>query len=360
VIAKHISLLTLLLLSSCKFSTSSGTGGSSSSGPVPTATDLNNYIDRLTTPVNKTCGDLSTDIHKSNKFPIIYHAGKNPWKDDYSKAISDQFDKDYMRPLKVQKINEGDLSLLGCTGYNYATDAEKKQFWILFLSAVSKPESNFNSDEEYTEVNQRERTVSTGLLQIDAKASNDWCKILSKEENKNTYSQTDMHNPKTNLQCGLLMMQHQVMGVPLGKPMKKSQPNLEGRIFTGNKFWYWSTLSDRNPDGKKEVIDWFRAHAQRQFKFCNRTNPIDNYTPGLSTRYQEMNCNEVQDINEKNNCKKYLVNSQIESQQIDPRVGENPVDSSCKIIDNTQRAITKDHSFKNTTIRDLDAKGIEK
>ena len=349
-----ILMLSLLLFASCKtFQGGSGSGGGG--GSVPTADEVNSYIDRMTKPEDKSCGDVIIDRQKTGKYPIIYPSGKQIWKDEYSNAISEQFDKDYMRPLKTQKIDEGDLSLLGCKGYNYATDSEKKQFWILFLSSVSKPESNFDPNEEYHEAN---GTSSTGMLQIDSGASNNWCGVLSKDMNKSSFNSSDMHNPKTNLQCGLVMMQWQVLGVPKGSELKQTRPDLKGRLFTDNSFWYWSTLSNKNSSGKKEVIDWFRVHAQRQFKFCNRTSPIDGYTPGLSSKYKEMNCKEVLVKTEKINCEKYLLNIKLEEKKFDPSVGENPADETCKIIDNTSRSIDKKPSKDGSIEEDFETNTV--
>jgi hypothetical protein len=349
---KIIIFCLFLILASCK-TPQIGSGGGGG-GSTPTADDLNDYINRMTTPENKTCDDVKTDSRSTSKYPIIYPSGKNQWKNEFSKGIADQFDKDYMRPLRKQKLNEGDLSLLGCTGYNYATDEEKKQFWILFMASISKPESNFNSDEEYREGN---GSVSTGILQIDSAASNNWCGILSNEMKKRTFSSGDMHNPTTNLQCGLLMMQWQVMGVPKGKPIKMTEPQFEGRLFTGNSFWYWSTLSDRNSNGKREIIDWFRVHAQRQFKFCNRKNPIDGYTPGLSSKYKEMNCEGVQDTSERENCEKYIINAKVE---MDVRIGENGSEKSCQLINNTKRSLSKSSTTGDEGIDENGEPGISK
>lgn len=338
-----VAILAIVFSASCK--PRPGSGGGGGGGSVPTADDLNSYIDRITKPENRTCGDVRVDTHSSSRFPIIYPSGKHQWKNEFSKSIADQLDKDYMRVLKIQKIDEGDLSLLGCKGFNYATDDEKKQFWILFLSAVSKPESNFNSNDEYSE---GDGTVSTGLLQIDPAAATTWCEPVAKDigiplttkggRARRFFTKEQMHDPKINLQCGLLMMQRQLMGV-------KTEPNgkfYQSKLFTsGADYWYWSVLSDKNSNGKKEVIDWFRVHAQRQFKFCNRTNPIDGYTPGLSTRYKEMDCKEVRDLGEKENCEKYIINAKIEISQTDPRVGENPTDNTCRNIDNTSRTNAK-------------------
>jgi len=350
----RIFLLLLLLLASCKKDqTHSGGGG----GSVPTAEDLNDYIDRLTTPKDSTCGDVITDRQTPRKYPIIYPSGKKTWKDEYSSAIAEQFDKDFMRPLKMQKIDEGDLSLLGCKGYNYATDEEKKQFWILFLSAVSKPESNFNPMEEYKET---DGTTSTGMLQIDPAASNRWCGILSKDMKKSNFGMSDMRNPTTNLKCGLLMMQWQILGVPKGSNMQQTRPDLKGRLFTDNTYWYWSTLSNKNSSGKREVIDWFRVHAQRQLKFCNRTNPIDGYTPGLSSKYKEMNCNEVANSTERANCEKYLLNIKLEEKTFEPKLGENPVEDSCKIINNSARNISKETTEDGNPEEETESNGKSK
>jgi len=338
---KIIALILLFLVSCKTFQT--GSGGSGGGGSVPTAEDLDDYIKRSTTVEQKACGDVTVDVPKHGKFPIIYPSGKHQWKNEYSEAISEQFDKSYMAHLRKEKIDEGDLSLIGCKGYNYATDSEKKQFWILFLSAISKPESNFDPDEEYRETN---GTVSTGMLQIDPAASNNWCELIQRDNGRSRFTSTDMHNPKTNLQCGLLMMQWQIMGVPKMPGLVSTRPDLRGRLFTDNSYWYWSTLSNKNSSGKREVVDWFRVHAQRQLSFCNRTNPIDGYTPGLSTKYKDMDCNGYKDKTERSNCEKYLLNIKIEDKLYEPRVGENPVDDSCKRIDNGSRNIHKSQDGK--------------
>lgn len=348
---KNLQLLMIgsfILISSCKKFQHRGSGGGGG-GSVPTAEDLNNYIDRLTTPENKTCTDVIVDRQKPKKFPIIYPSGKYQWKNDYSNSISKQFDKDYMRVLKYEKIDEGDLSLIHCKGYNYATDEEKKQFWVLFLSAVSFAESGFYKDDEYSEGN---GTVSTGLLQIDPKAASDWCQPVAedidipitiirqngKDIKKRFFSNQHMHDPNINLQCGLLMMQRQIMGV-------KTEPNnkyYKNKLFTtGPDYWYWSTLADKNSDKKSDIINWFSVHAQRQLKFCNRTNPIDGYTPALSTKFKGMKCDEVINPQEKSNCEKYLLNIKIENQIFNPSVGENPTSETCSTIDNTGRQLNK-------------------
>jgi hypothetical protein len=111
---KILFLIILVAFYSCKNQGGSGGGGG---GGTPTADDLNNYIDRLTSPEDKTCGDLRTDNHISSKYPIVYPSGKMTWKNEYSEALDEQFSKDYMRPLRMQKINENDLNLIGCPGY---------------------------------------------------------------------------------------------------------------------------------------------------------------------------------------------------------------------------------------------------
>lgn len=313
-----------LLLSSCK-TQSIGSGGT---GGIPTAEEVNEYIDRQTGAHTRSCDDLKIDIYQPTKLPVVYPLGY-PWKNDYSNTISEQFDKDYMKPLKTLKIDEADLEQIQCKGYNYATDEEKRKFWVIFLSAISKAESNFKPDEEYPEDN---GTISAGLLQIDQKAGRDWCSVLAKEKKK---SSLNMLDPKENLQCGLIMIQRQLMGV-------KTEPNgkfYQGKLFTrGLDYWYWSTLADINRDAKEDVKTWFQRHAIRQLPFCNRKNPIDGYIPGLSPRHKGKNCNEIQDPAEKDKCEKYEKNLKIE---LDIYMGENPVDNECKKINNSARHINK-------------------
>lgn len=327
---KFYLLILLILVCSCK-TFQLGNGGSQG-GSVPTAQDMDDYIKRSTTFEKKQCGDLTIDIPRPQKNVIIYPSGQNPWKEEYSKAISEQFKKPYMQGLRTEKINESDLKLIHCEGYNEASEEQKEQFWILFLSAMSKPESNFNSHEEFREQN---GTVSTGMLQIDAKASNDWCEILAKEKNNSTFSKKDMHTPETNLQCGLLMMQWQITGVPHMPEMTMRHPELKGHLFTGKKFWYWAVLADT--DKNKEVIDWFRVHAQRQLPFCNKANPIDGHIKDLSSKYIEVNCNGFENASDKKRCEENLLTTEYKNGSINPRYGENPIDDDCRSILNNSR-----------------------
>lgn len=333
----------LLIITSCKPHQRPG-GYSGGGGEIPTAEEVNEHIDRLTRPEDNACGDVRTDTRKILKYPYISASGKNRWEDDYSENISKQFDKDYMAPLKSQKIDEGDLSMLGCKGYNYASEKEKKQFWMIFLSALSKTESDFNPNEAYYE---EDHTVSTGLLQIDGASANRWCGKLGNELHKNSFSDHDMKDPKMNLQCGMIIMQKQMQGAPSPEDGHKLRPELIGRLFTPRAF-YWAPLSDKNPGSQNNVIKWFRVHAQQQLKFCNPTNPIDGHVAELNSKYKEMDCKGIQNKNEKESCEK-VKNAKLEEDQTDPTIGEKPTDSTCKRIENGERANGKDENLPKAT-----------
>ncbi len=299
---KSILILILIASTSCKnpFQKNQGSSGGGGSSSVPSAEQMNSFLDSQMKVEIPKCSNISLDEHLEKRdFPIVKDA-KYPWPDSYSKAISDQFKKPYMENLRTVKIREDDLKEIGCPGLNYASEDEKRKFWILWLSAIAKPENNFNSKTCYHET---DGTDSCGLLQIDYAAANRWCGLLAVEMNKVSknskgetvpkFTKEDMLDPEINLKCGLMMMDSQLHGgsklsltderPPKLKRLKKTRTDLEGSLFA-DPAWYWRVLM--NNQKKLEVINWFKVHANRQLPFCKRTNyqiELDGKTFDLST-----------------------------------------------------------------------------
>jgi len=342
----RIIVLLVLLLSSCKtFQTGSGGGG----GSIPSTDEVLDYITRTTGVTPDYCSDMTIDDPGSSKRGkvVIYPAGAEPWGDNYTRAIEEQFNKDYMFPLRQQKLAEEDLTTLGCLGYNTATREEKKRFWVLFLASLSKPESDMKAGDN--------TSGNLGLLQIDVRAANQWCKVLA-EEIKRPITSSDLYNPEINLKCGLIMMQHQVLGVLLGHPPKQTEPQLEGRVFTGKTTWYWGPLRDSEPKQKQKIIDMFRVHAQVQFPFCRKSR-VDGAVE-LLNKYKD-NCEDLYDQKSKDLCKKRKMEmkrqDELEKDPIKDEIGitggEKKFKPGCGEVNDSSRNISnKSEELKRLNI----------
>ncbi len=360
-------LIAVATVSSCKFPNGGSFGGGGGGGTVPSMSTINKYLDDATMAEMGKCPTLSVDNYLlQRKLPIVAAGSKGGWKNpEYTNHIAEQFDKPYMKPLKTQPIKSADLDLIGCPGYNNATEDEKKKFWVLWMSSISYAESANNTYDKYREA---DGTISSGLLQIDYASANRWCSDLAPEFNKTKFDHSDMFDPKINLQCGMMMMQRQILGVPMLKNgrLTQNRPELEGSLFTG-KAWYWSVL--RNNSGKQKVIGWFKNHAERQLGFCKGTN-IDIDTGDIKLKYQNEakltsrahfeDCSKITDETNRNIC--------IESQKIQQQEeGETTTvggpgsqtgeqlpqtqDESCDIVNDTSRT-PKPEEVKNPDAQD--------
>lgn len=88
-----------------------------------------------------------------------------------------------------------------CPNYSELNNDEKNLFWIGLISKLSELESNHNPDAKYTESfvdNNENLVVSRGLLQLSIESSNGYgCGFNNEKE---------LHNPKKNLSCGVVIM----------------------------------------------------------------------------------------------------------------------------------------------------------
>jgi hypothetical protein len=88
-----------------------------------------------------------------------------------------------------------------CPGYKNNSLADKKNFWVYLVSAMSELESGHNPDSKYTENftdAHGRRVVSRGLLQISIESGNGYgCGFKNEQE---------LHDPYKNLACGLRIL----------------------------------------------------------------------------------------------------------------------------------------------------------
>lgn len=272
-------------VSSCKNPFKGSGGGDGLSGAISSMQDMSTYLDDATQVEMSKCSPLSIDDGVvRGEYPFLDKGRR--WKDSpESQAISEQFDKDYMKPLRKLTLKQSDLEALNCPGYNYASEEERKRFWITFMAAVASAESDLQADQVYHDF---DGTYSSGLLQIDYASANRWCRDLAKDMGKASFSHQDMLNPKINLQCGLIMMQRQILGVPMdqgGGVVAKGRPDTERSLFT-SKSWYWSVLSPTK--GRPKVLTFFRNHAAFELAgFCQRTAVDVVYPDGSTFTYKK-------------------------------------------------------------------------
>lgn len=92
-----------------------------------------------------------------------------------------------------------------CPNFEKLSLDQKKAFYVLLISSVAQYESDFNTDEKYTEGFddvQGNKVVSRGLLQISQESANQkayGCDIKQAQ---------DLHIPEVNLNCAVKILNH--------------------------------------------------------------------------------------------------------------------------------------------------------
>lgn len=90
-----------------------------------------------------------------------------------------------------------------CPKYSKLNMDEKNKFWVTLISAIARPESNYDPKTTYTEKfvdAHGNYVISRGLLQISIESANQKlysCQIKKAE---------DLHTPETNIQCGIKIL----------------------------------------------------------------------------------------------------------------------------------------------------------
>lgn len=122
---------------------------------------------------------------------------KPEWRNATLKAIQE------LGPNLLQ-VNPDDGDKFFPPGYKTLNIEGRKAFWLMFISALIRYESNYDPSETYQESfkdNAGANVISRGLLQISVESGNG-----------NAYrcgvTTTSLHDPVTNLRCGVRIMNY--------------------------------------------------------------------------------------------------------------------------------------------------------
>lgn len=180
------------------------------------------------------------------------------WPRPWSDAFYEEIKKDSYQKFLDRYIDEENLSNLDCPDYNYATDEEKKDFWLVFFSSLARAESGLNEEAKSPRMRGHR---SYGLLQLAPATAEKFCNLVSI-----TY---ELMDGAENLKCGLTLMDWQLSGAPERRrdgTIKLKRPDLENQLF-GTGILLWGPLRSHDKRGRKLIYSWFNDHLE-QLPFC--------------------------------------------------------------------------------------------
>lgn len=180
---------------------------------------------------------------------------KNEWTHSLKAELSKEEYKNGDNALLNIEIDEEDLDELECDGYNKASLDDKTDFWVTFLSSLTRAESAFNP-KAASRKSRGHR--SYGLLQLAKQTASKECGLNPKSK--------AVLDPEDNLKCGLKLIQWQLQGAPT-KSGKKLRSDLEGELF-GKYIFQWGPLRQNDHRGRKLLVEWFKNHLN-QLPFCD-------------------------------------------------------------------------------------------
>jgi len=193
----------------------------------------------------------SSSLH--SKVEILPYRSNYSWDNSWNEAVSSELELELDSVIMKSPIDIDDLNELGCPGYNSVTDNElKKDFWIVFLSSLSRAESGFN-----TKV--RSRAGNLGLLQFAKRTANLNCGLKTSEQ---------ITEPNEHLRCGVRLLSWQLEGAPRSNG-KMLRPDLKGQLF-GKYILLWGPLRQNDKSGRALLISWFKKHLD-QMPFCKNS-----------------------------------------------------------------------------------------
>ena len=174
------------------------------------------------------------------------------WNNSWNNSIYSELDLLEDLIIMNGKIDNEDLKELGCSGYNNITDKDsKKDFWVVFFSALTRAESAFNTKA-------RSRS-NHGLLQLSKATARIQCDLKTLEE---------IGEANGHLRCGVQLMSWQLEGAP-SKSGKLLRPDLKAQLF-GKGILLWGPLRQNDKRGRALLIGWFKKHLA-QLPFCSDT-----------------------------------------------------------------------------------------
>lgn len=139
-----------------------------------------------------------------------------------------------VKSSNLPKIIPNDVATF-CPNYSFLPEEARVQFWVGLLSAVARPESNFRPETTFKEDfkdSKGQFVISRGLLQISIESAN------QKKYSCGIKKAEDLHNPETNLRCGVLILEAWVKTDNVIATYGNGPSRGGGR--------YWSTLREKN------------------------------------------------------------------------------------------------------------------
>ena len=180
---------------------------------------------------------------------------RHSWQESWTQVLSDEMSKDEYKSFMGLEVDTEDLKELGCVGYNRETDLEKrKDFWIVFLSALVRAESAFNPKAGSKAP--KGGHGNYGLLQFSKRTARDQCDLKTMES---------IRDPLLHLPCGLKMLSWQLHGAPT-KNGKFLRSDLKNQLF-GKYIFLWGPLRQNDKRGRALLVGWFKKHLD-QLPFC--------------------------------------------------------------------------------------------
>ncbi|WP_413290285.1 transglycosylase SLT domain-containing protein [Bdellovibrio sp. HCB337] len=135
-------------------------------------------------------------------------------------------------------------SSLFCPKYSKMSDAQRKHYWTFMISAMTRFESNFNTNSKYTEDfndSNGNKVISRGLLQISIESANSYgCGFKNAEE---------LHDPLKNLSCGVRILNRWV-----GQRDFRIAGKVDGKWRGGAR--YWAVLRAGDKTSYKSILKW--------------------------------------------------------------------------------------------------------
>ena len=178
------------------------------------------------------------------------------WDNSWNEFISSAIDQKENIILVTDDVDLEDLKLLGCPGFNSADVELKKDFWIVFFSALTRAESAFNLKAHARAP--KGGHGNYGLLQLSKATARVQCGIFDPK---------DIANPEYHLRCGVKLLAWQLKGAPSGSK-KLLRPDLFGQLF-GKGILLWGPLRQNDIKGRALLVGWFKKHLE-QLPFCTK------------------------------------------------------------------------------------------
>jgi hypothetical protein len=257
-LSRVILMLLLVALTACE-DNKVPPSGNYHGGSIPSADQVNDYIDDQLTPEQRCQMEMDDENHPLD-YPLITPKGSRKWETEWSQSVSRDLDDPALDELLSVKLKNDELRDLNCPKFNSMSEKNKKLFWNVFMASMSASESSHNPKGFYDEKGTYD---SYGLLQIDATNSrthgcvkHDGTKPAGGKYGKSGGG--DMYDPETNLRCGLYILRNQ---------LRKS-----GQLFYGKS--YWAVLRTSRP-GHQRFKKHFLSHIQ-QVKACRGEGEVDN------------------------------------------------------------------------------------